>query len=233
MDRKGTLGLIPAKGGSTRLARKNLRVLGGKSLLAWAVDAARASGVLDRLIVSSEDEGVLEEARRCGAETPFVRPAELARDPFGVVDVALHALEQCEAAGLRYRTLVILLPTCPFRTVADVTAGFRLFQEAEAKFLMSVSEYPHTPFAAMRLDPEGTLQPFFPEYIGKQSQELPQAYRCNGALHVLDVAAFQASRSYYSTPLIGYPMPRSRSVDIDTEEDLAEAEWRLAQGRHG
>lgn len=96
---------------------------------------------------------------------------------------------------------------------------------------MSVSPYPHTPFAAMDLSEDGFLNPFFPHYIGKKSQELPLAYRCNGALHILDVASFEQERSYYAQPLVGYPMPRERSVDIDTADDLLEAERLLAERR--
>ena len=92
------LGLIPAKGGSTRLARKNLRLLAGRSLLAWAVEAARASGVLERIVVSTEDQEVVRAARGLGVDVPFLRPPELARDPAGVADVALHALTAVEEA---------------------------------------------------------------------------------------------------------------------------------------
>src|SRR4029434_3121443 len=101
--------------GSTRLPEKNIRPLGGKPLLGWTVEAARASGVIDRLIVSTEDELVAQIARACGAEVPFIRPAELARDPAGVVQVGLHALQAMRDLGAEFRTLVILLPTCPLR----------------------------------------------------------------------------------------------------------------------
>jgi CMP-N-acetylneuraminic acid synthetase len=221
------LGLIPAKRGSTRLPEKNIRPLAGKPLLGWSIDAAKASGVIDRLVVSTEDELVAKVARDCGAEVPFYRPMELARDPAGVVQVALHALQTFREMGVEFHTLVILLPTCPFRTGEDVREAFELFRRKKGQFLMSVSPYTHQPFAAMNLNGEDILQPFFPEYIGKRTQELPTAYRANGAVHVLDVAAFEKAKSYYAQPLIGYPMPRERSVDIDNEEDWQEAEQML------
>lgn len=223
-----TLCLIPAKGGSTRLRRKNILPLGGKPLIAWAIEAARQSGVIDRLVVSTEDEEIAAVARQWGAEVPFMRPPELARDPAGVVDVALHALEELRRQGEEYRNLVILLPTCPFRMAEDIRAACALFQEKGASFLMSVSRYEHTPFAALRLDGGHLLTPYFPQYIGRKSQEMPVAHRANGAIHVLDVAAFEAARSYYAQPLVGYEMPRERSVDIDTEHDLRLAESLLA-----
>lgn len=224
------LGLIPAKRGSTRLPEKNIRPLAGKPLLGWAVEAARASGMIDRLVVSTEDELVANVARECGAEVPFMRPPELARDPAGVVQVGLHALQAMRALGAEFRTLVILLPTCPFRTAEDIRAACELFRLRQGKFLMSVSPYPHPPFAAMSLGGDGCLQPFFPDYLGKKAQELPVAWRANGAVHVLDVPSFEAAKSYYAQPLLGYPMPRVRSVDIDNEADWREAEQLLAGG---
>lgn len=227
IDDRKTLCLIPAKGGSTRLARKNVVPLGGKPLLGWAIDAAVESGLMDRIIVSTEDEQIAAVARFLGAEVPFMRPAHLARDPAGVVDVALHALAALREQGAEYQILVILLPTCPFRTAEDILASCELFQRTGASFLMSVSRFDHTPFAALRLDSEHRLQPYFPEYIGKRSQQMPVAFRCNGAIHVLDVTAFERERSYYAEPLIGYEMPWRRSIDIDTEHDLRFAESLL------
>jgi len=222
------LGLIPAKLGSTRLPEKNIRALAGKPLLAWTVEAARASGVIDRLVVSTEDERVARVARDCGAEVPFLRPTELARDPAGVVQVALQALQALRAQGADFRTLVILLPTCPLRMARDIQDALDLFKKKNGQFLMSVAQYPHTPFAALDLGKDGLLKPFFPEYAGKRTQQLPAAWRANGALHILDVAAFEKTHSYYSEPLLGYPMPPERSVDIDSEADFFEAERLLA-----
>lgn len=223
------LGLIPAKHSSTRLPEKNIRPLGGRPLLGWAVEAARDCGLIDRIVVSTEDERIARVARECGAETPFLRPPELARDPAGVVQVALHTLSALREQGAEFRTLVILLPTCPFRTAQDIRDAFDLFRRVNGSFLVSVGPYPHTPFAALQLAEDHRLQPFFPQYWGKRSQELPVAWRPNGALHILEVAAFERAKSYTAQPLLGYPMPRERSVDIDTEEDWREAERLLGQ----
>ena len=222
------LGLIPAKLGSLRLPQKNIRPLGGKPLIAWSIEAARNSGVIDRLIVSTEDDQVAEIAERYGAEIPFRRPAELARDPAGVVEVAMHALAELRITGEEYKIIIILLPTCPFRSKDDIREAFKFFQSKNARFLMSVNEYSHPPFSALKFDGE-VLKPFFPEYIGKKSQELPSAWRANGAFHILDVSAFEKAKSYYAQPLHGYPMPRNRSIDIDCEEDWQEAEQFLAK----
>jgi CMP-N-acetylneuraminic acid synthetase len=225
---RGVLGLIPAKAGSTRFVRKNVALLRGKPLIGWAADAAREAGVIDRLILSTEDEEVAAAARAIGIEVPFLRPASLARDPAGVVDVALHALDALETGGARYEALVILLPTCPLRTSADIRAAFNLFRSRDEGSLMSVTEFDHTPFAALRLGEDGLVAPHFPDYFGRKSQQMPPAYRPNGAIHVLDVARFRKSRSYIAPPVIAYVMPRERSIDIDTALDLRFAETLLA-----
>lgn len=226
-----TLGLIPAKGGSQRLARKNILPLGGRPLLDWAFAAARDSGVIDRLVVSTEDAEIAEVAKRLGAEVPFLRPMELARDPAGVVDVALHALATLREQGDVFDTLVILLPTCPLRSADDVAGAVRLFRERDGRFLMSVTRSDHNPFNAMTLDPEGRLQPCFPDWVGRKPGTLPSTYRANGAIHVLDVAAFEAAKSYYAQPLLAYVMPPERSVDIDDRIGLRLAEAVLAESR--
>ncbi|MGF1631588.1 MAG: cytidylyltransferase domain-containing protein [Kiloniellaceae bacterium] len=222
------LGLIPAKGGSTRLAKKNIRQLAGRSLLAWSAEAVRASGVVERIVVSTEDEEVAQAARDLGLEVPFMRPLELARDPAGVVQVALHALDMLEAAGKTYDTLIVLLPTCPLRSADDIRGAYELFISRNRPFLMSVSEFEHTPLAALGVTEDGRLEPYLPHYFGRRSQEMPKAYRPNGAVHVLDVRAFREAKSYLAQPLVGYVMPRERSFDIDTEADLRAVECHLA-----
>lgn len=223
------LGLIPAKGASTRLPYKNILPLGGKPLIQWAHDSAVQSGCCDRVIVSTEDDKVAATARDLGLDVPFVRPPKLAVDPAGVVDVALHALDMLEGEGDIYTELVILLPTSPFRTADDIKNAYALFCEDKNSFVMSVTEYAHTPFAALELDNSGALSAYFPEHIGKKSQEMPVAYRCNGAIHVLNVEAFRREKSYYAKPLKGYVMPEERSVDIDNAFDFKLAEILLAQ----
>ena len=211
------------------MAMKNIRLLGGKPLIAWAAEAARDSGVIDRLVLSTEDQTVADKARELGVDVPFMRPPELARDPAGVVEVALHALEKLEDGGERFDTLIIMLPTCPFRTATDVRSAYELFVQHDRPFLMSVAEYTHTPFAAFRLDKNDSLEAVFPEYMDRRSQTMPKAFRPNGAVHVLDVPRFRAAKDYVAQPLVGYVMPRERSIDIDTDADLREASLMLAE----
>jgi len=206
-----------------------MRLLGGKPLIAWAIDAAKAAQLSAEIIVSTEDTEIAKYVETCGVEV-LIRPEKLAVDPAGVVDVALHALEVLKKQKRLFKTLVILLPTCPFRTAEDIQSAIKLFKEKNGHFLMSVSEYTHTPFAAMGINQDGLLNPYFSDCIGKKSQQMPIAYRANGAIHVLDVTAFEIAKSYYAQPLIGYVMPQARSIDIDNEEDLHYAEFLLQKG---
>lgn len=221
------LGLIPAKAGSMRFPKKNIAVLCGKSLLERAAAALKDSCVVDDIVVSTESGEVQAVAEQVGLEVPFARPPELARDPAGVVDVFRHALSELSAQGREYRAAVICLPTCPLRSPEDIRAAWDLHVEG-GRTVMSVNTFPHTPFAALKRSDSGLMEPWFPEFWGRKSQEMPPAYRPNGAVHVVSTAEFQRTGSMLGPPVLGYEMPQERSVDVDTEADLAEAEALLS-----
>lgn len=224
------LGMIPAKGGSTRLARKNVATLGGKSLLEWTVDVARDCGLMDRLVLSTEDHGIADVGRELGLDVPFLRPDHLARDPAGVDDVAMHMVTELEKTGDHFDEMIYLLPTCPFRGAEDILAGYQLFKQTKADYLISVAEFEHTPFAALSVGYDYQLNPIFPEHFGKKSQNMPLAVRPNGAFHIFKVDAFKKAGTSYPPGVVGYQMSRERSIDIDTTLDLALAEAMLARG---
>jgi CMP-N-acetylneuraminic acid synthetase len=161
-----------------------------------------------------------------------MRPAHLGKDPFGVVDVCLNVLDEYERSDRRFRTLIILLPTSPFRTALDIREAARVYNDEGASFLMSVSEFGHNPFGALKASPENehVMEPCFPEYIGKKRHEVPKAYRANGAIHIVDVEAFRKANTYYGKPLYTYAMPWPRDIDIDTIEDFKYAEYLLRTG---
>lgn len=223
-----TLVLIPAKAGSKRLPRKNIRPLHGVSLLGRTIRRAQALSFVKRICVSTEDAEVADEARKFGVEIPFMRPAQLAKDPAGVVEVALHALDWLEQKGERFDTLVILLPTSPFCQVADIYGAVETYIEQGVDFLMSVSREVHSPLSSLILK-EGRLTPLHPEWLNRTGAradgEVPVIVRCNGAVTIVNVAAFRRERNYYGYPLAAYEMPLERSVDIDTEMDFQFAEF--------
>jgi len=221
MKRTETLCLIPAKGKSTRLKRKNIIDFCGSSLLELAIQSAQSCGLCDDIIVSTEDKEIAERALSAGASVPFMRPDELAVDPAGIVDVALYTLERLERDYSRhYETLIILSPTCPLRSVADIHGAFDLYSQHSSGLLMTVCEYDHSPYSAWLLQPERLAEPLFEGCQDKKSQSLRKAYRCNGAVHVLNIARFREEKSYTTAPLLAYEMPRERSVDVDTQEDF-------------
>lgn len=222
------LGLIPAKAGSVRLPGKNIRPLAGKTLLERAIHSARKSGICDRIFVSTENSEVARIAHDAGLDLPFMRPASLARDPAGVVDVALHALDEWEARGEPFDTLLIVLPTSPFRRAEDITGALEAYLRLKVDFLMSVVREAHSPLSSLVLE-AGRLLPLHPEWLNRTgaraTAELPTLVRCNGAITIVDIARFREERNYYAYPLGAFEMPAERSLDIDTELEFAFAEF--------
>lgn len=227
------LALIPAKAASTRLPRKNMTVFEGETLVARAVRCAREAGVFDDIVVTTEDEEIAQEARRAGARVPFLRPEKLAVDPAGVADVTLYMLDELEQQGDAYETVVILLPTSPFRRAADCREALELYRRAGVSFLMSVTKYEHSPLAALVMT-DGLLEPLHPDWIlrlgAKADRPLPVTVRSNGAVTICNVAKMREAGTYYHYPLAAYEMPWERSVDIDTQADLALAQFLVHSG---
>jgi CMP-N,N'-diacetyllegionaminic acid synthase len=223
-----TLALIPAKLGSSRLPRKNIRLLNGISLLGRTIQRVKKISVIDQICVSTEAEEVANEARKFGVEVPFMRPDHLARDPFGVVEVALHSLDSFEKNGQYFDTLIILLPTSPFCHVSDIENAINTYIQQDVEFLMSVTREVHSPLSSLILK-EGKLSPLHPEWLNltgsRADNETPTIVRANGAITIVNVSAFRRERNYYSYPLAAYEMPAERSVDIDTEMDFQFAEF--------
>lgn len=227
-----TLAIVPAKEGSKRLPAKNILPLMGKSLLERAVFSARKAGMFDRICVSTESEKVAAIARAAGVDVPFMRPSELARDPAGVVEVSLHALDEWEIRGEKFDTLAILLPTSPFRLASDIVAAFESYCRLEVDFLMSVVKEVHSPLASLVRDADKAL-PLHPEWLNatgaRATAMAPDLVRANGAVVIVDVARFRCERNYYAYPLGTHEMPSERSLDIDTPLEFAFAEFLAAR----
>lgn len=220
------LALIPAKAASNRLKRKNALLFEGEPLVSRAVRVAKEAAVFAQIVVSTEDPDIAQFAKDAGAEVPFMRPHELAVDPAGVVDVTLHALDELERAGETFETVVILLPTSPFRAAADILEALRIYRERSVNFLMSVTSYDHTPLAALIIE-DGLLTPLLPDLLartGAKGTSAPTVVRSNGAVTICNVKQLRKEKTYYSYPLAAYEMPWERSIDIDTAADLALAQ---------
>lgn len=210
------LALIPARGGSKGLPRKNVLSVNGRPLLAFSVDAARGSRFVDRTVVSSDDDEIIAAALSSGAEVPFRRPAPLATDTATSIDVALHALDQLPD----FDVLVLLQPTSPARTTADIDAAFERMATAGAPACVSVSLVEQSPHWMYRLNDSGALHALLDPTEYTRRQDLPSVYALNGAIYIADAAWLRRTRNFVTPETIGYVMPASRSVDIDTAADF-------------
>lgn len=222
---KSVLAIIPARGGSKGVPRKNIRSLAGKPLIAWTIEAARESAYIDRLVLSSDDPEIIEVAKSWGCEAPFARPDALARDDTPGIDPVLHALE--ELPGYDY--VVLLQPTSPLRTAEDIDDCIARCEEKRAPACVSLTEPAHHPQWMFTLgDNTQTLQPIS-EQRGMRRQDLPDVYALNGAVYVARTSWLAETRSFLGEGTCGYVMPSIRSIDIDTEQDIALAACLLQQ----
>lgn len=217
--------LIPARGGSKRLPRKNILEVGGLPMLAHPIRAARDSGLFDRILVSTEDAEIAAIARAHGAEV-IERPAEIAQDRSTVVQVCLHALDQypeIERLCCLYATAILLRPD------SLIAAHALLDETPAADFVMGVSEYEHPPVQALKADELGYLSYMWPEWRGVQSQSQPHLVVSNGSLYWARAVALRAEQTFYGQRLKGWPVPPEQVADIDTVDDLVLARRRFGE----
>jgi pseudaminic acid cytidylyltransferase len=216
--------VIPARGGSKRIPLKNIRSFCGQPMIAWSIGAARESGLFDHILVSTDNDEIARIAEANGAEVPFRRPAELANDHAGTIEVIAHATEWALAQGWELDAVCCLYATAPFTRADDLRQGLERLNSDSWAFCFSATSYASPIFRAFRQSETGGVEMFFPEHFDKRSQDLPEA------LH--DAAQFYWGRpeawcsherlfDRQSTPLL---IPRWRVQDIDTEDD-----WRRAE----
>lgn len=229
-----TLCLIPARGGSKGLPGKNLRPVGGISLVGRATLAAREfarlAGLAEvRVFVDTDDETIAEEARRWGASVPFLRPPELAGDTVPTVVSVIAALERLESGGDRIRDVILLQPTSPLRTGEDILACWRRYDPVRSPSVIAVVSAEHPLELALRRGPDGVLQWAAGEAPPSRRQDSPPAWWPSGAVFISTPALLRQARTFIVPGVtLGVDLPRSRSVDVDSAEDLAEADARLA-----
>jgi CMP-N,N'-diacetyllegionaminic acid synthase len=215
---KSILAIVPARGGSVGIPRKNIREAAGKPLIAWTIEEAKKSRYIDRLILSSEDDEIISVARQWGCEVPFVRPAELSQDHIPAVEPVLHALS---AISEDYHYVVLLQPTSPLRRAEDIDGCIETCVSADAPVCMSVSEAEKSPYLMYTLDPVGHLIELLEhDRTFYQRQDFPKVFSPNGAVYVAAADWLRKHRRFLSPQAVAYIMPRDRSLDIDTEWDL-------------
>lgn len=217
MRSEKVIALITARGGSKGLPRKNVLCAGGKPLVAWTVHAALAASSVDRVVLSSDDDEIMAAARAAGCEVPFRRPAELASDHASSMDVVLHALQ--ELPGYEY--LVLLQPTSPLRTGADIDAAFQIMLNNKAPACVSVTEVDQSPYWMYRLADGDRLAHILEPLPGvSRRQDLPPVYTLNGAIYIAKIDWLLESRNFLGTDTVAYRMSRSASIDIDDALDF-------------
>jgi CMP-N,N'-diacetyllegionaminic acid synthase len=213
---KTVLAIIPARGGSKGVPRKNIRRLAGKPLLAWTIEEAKKSNYIDRLVMSSEDEEIVALGRQWGCEVPFRRPLELARDETPADLVVLHTVSELP----RYDYLLMLQVTSPLRTVEDIDGSLELCVARKARACVSVTEPHKSPYWMFTLDEQERLHPLLSSTLAKRRQDLPLVFALNGAIYIAETEHYLAAKTFLTPETIAYRMPGEKSLDIDTEYDI-------------
>lgn len=225
------LAIIPARGGSKGLPRKNIRPVAGQPLIAWTVRAAQRATSITRVVVSTDDEEIAKTARQFGAEVPFLRPAELARDETPQTPPLEHALQWlAEKENYHPEIVVMLQPTSPLRTAEDIDLTIETLVARTADAVVSVYPAKQHPFWTKLIDAEGRLRPFIPNTPATilRRQDLPAAYSLNGAVYAVKTEVLLRCHTLFPDNLFPYVMPAERSLDIDTLQDLHVADLLLA-----
>lgn len=223
---KKILAIIPARGGSKRLPRKNILPLSGKPLIQWTIEAAEESKYIDTTMVSTDCIEIAGIAEKFGVITPYLRSATLAGDTATSMDVVIDVLKFYEKNNQNFDLVLLLQPTSPLRTSTDIDKAIELFIKKSANAVVSVTECDHSPLWANILPTDLSLSGFIPENLSqKRSQDLPSYYRLNGAIYLFDIQQIKNNRNYLSLPnIFAFIMEKKHSVDIDDEMDFRYAE---------
>lgn len=223
---KKVLAIIPARGGSKGVPRKNVRQAGGKPLIAWTIEAARKSGFIDRIVISTDDNEIAEIAGKYGGEVPFLRPSELAQDSTPGIVPVLHMIENI---GSPYDLVVLLQPTSPLRTTDDIDGAIDFMVRHNAAACATVVEADKSPYWMYSLNSNGHLVPLL-EGDFSCRQDTPAVYALNGAVYVAETAWLIEREGFIDKETLAYVMPKDRSIDIDTEMDLTISNLILSGG---
>lgn len=218
------LAVIPARGGSKRIPRKNIRPFGGKPMIAWPIETARDSGCFDRIVVSTDDPEIAEVAKSLGAEVPFVRPPELSDDHTGTIPVIAHAARWHLDQGMKPESVCCIYATAPFVSASDLQRGLEELEKNEADYAFSVTSYGFPIQRAVRVRDDGHVEMFQPENFNVRSQDLEEAFHDAGQFYWGRTDAWLQGKPVFSSRSVPVILPRHRVQDIDTPEDWTRAE---------
>jgi len=216
--------IIPARGGSKRIPRKNIKNFHGKPMMAWPIEAAQKSELFDRIIVSTDDEEIAQVARDYGAEIPFMRPKELADDYTGTNAVVKHALEWLRENDYFAQYACCIYATAPFIKVEYLQAGYEKLLSSGKDYVFSVTNFPFPIQRAIRVNSKDEVEPFFSEHMSSRSQDLEEAFHDAGQFYWGKTEAYLHETSFFDSTTSPLVIPRQFVQDIDTIED-----WKLAE----
>lgn len=222
INNKKIIAIIPVRGGSKGLPRKNIRLFAGKPLVAWTIEEAKCSKYIDKIIVSTEDEEIAEISKNYNAEV-IIRPEELASDFSPVIDSIFHVINTIKY-NYEPHIIVQLQATSPLRTVDDIDSAIDLFNECDCDSVISMSKVDSSPYWYFTFD-HHTLKPLFGlKYFNSRRQDLEIIYKPNGSLYITSIVNLSKNNGFYCKKIVPYIMPTERSIDINEEIDFKLAE---------
>lgn len=219
------LAIIPARSGSKGLKDKNIKMMNGKPLIAYTIEAAQNSKIFEDIIISTDSEKYAEIAKKYGGSVPYLRDKKLANDNAKSSDVILDILNRVEK---KYDSFIMLQPTSPLRTEKNIIEAYKMYLEKKANSVVSVCEMEHSPLWANTLNEEKRMDSFLKGIaVNRNRQELETYYRINGALYIANVEYFKRYQDFYYKDSYAYIMEKENSIDIDDELDFKIAEYLI------
>ena len=216
--------VIPARGGSKRIPRKNIKLFCGKPIIVWSIDAALNCEAIDKVVVSTDDPEIADVAKAHGAEVPFLRPSELADDFTPTIPVIQHSIEWYTTQGLTIDAVCCIYATAPFVQSADLLSGYESLVSSAKDYSFSVTSYAFPIQRALKQDVDGVIEMFYPEYFNTRSQDLEEAWHDAGQFYWGNSNAWLEGRPIFTSLSAPVILPRHRVQDIDTPEDWLRAE---------
>jgi pseudaminic acid cytidylyltransferase len=221
------LAVIPARGGSKRIPRKNIKSFCGKPMIAWSIEAVLQSGCFDRIVVSTDDAEIAEVARNHGADVPFIRPPELSDDHTGTIPVIAHAVEWMNRNSTTVDLACCIYATAPFLKAEDLQQGLNLQKQSGADYVLAVTSFAFPIQRAIRISTDSRVEMFNPDNFNTRSQDLEEAFHDAGQFYWGQAKAWLEKKPVFSSNSVPIVLPRYRVQDIDTIEDWERAEWLL------
>lgn len=218
------IAIIPARGGSKRIPRKNIKAFCGKPMIAWSIEVAKASQLFDRIIVSTDDSEIAEIAKVWGAEAPFLRPAKLSDDHATTTEVIAHAIKWLQEHDAKPSAVCCIYATAPFVRADDIRTALAKLKEGGWQYVFSATNFGYPIFRAIELQADGKLRMFFPEHFLTRSQDIPEAIHDAGQFYWGVPDAWLENKKIFDQWSSVVMLPRWRVQDIDTPEDWKRAE---------